>query len=84
MAITVMAVTILFFATIWLNEIHFWANPNPELGLHGVLDFAGKFHNVLSRSAAVMHEDEGLFVINSDVFVVSHPAGTFTLPLGSS
>ena len=34
MAITVIAVTILFFATIWLNEIHFWANPNPELGLH--------------------------------------------------
>ena len=78
MAITVMAVTILFFATIWLNEIHFWANPNPELGLHGVLDFAGKFHDVVAIPAAVMNEDEGLFVINSNVFVApAFPTGSW-------
>ena len=83
MAITVMAVTILFFATIWLNEIHFWANPNPELGLHGVLDFASQFHDVVAVAAAIMHEDEGLFVINSNVLVA--PAfPTDSLPLGSS
>ena len=64
MAITVMAVTILFFTTIWLHKIDLRANPNPELGLHGILDFVGQFHDVVAIAAAVMNEEDGFFVIN--------------------
>ncbi len=56
------------------------ANPNPELFLYGFLYSVGEFHDVVSFSTAIMHQDERLLVVYSHMVVA--PAFPTCCPCG--